>query len=180
MLCAAQASAPLPTVSHVCPLRGFQRADVVAPSTSTARYAASLSTLMAATKIEDHVADGDGWVARLPTFFSALGARWKKAARRLAAPLGFDVASIERHTATQGPREATPGRDFRFYSEPTELAAARWIFAEAYGGIRRLFSRLELRRPELARRLLIDELAGVGRRTLGAAAVPDAALAEVP
>lgn len=194
---------------------------------------------MAATKIEDHVVDGDGWVARLPTFFSALGRRWKKAACRLAGPLGFDVATIERQADEQGSREATPGRDFRFYSEPTELAvaavfeqtaliaerpenrqvlgnmgrlfgrlvllldsyndldqdrreghwnaltssyagpeiqaAARRIFAEAHAGIRQLFPRLELRQPELARRLLIDELARIGRRTLGVTAMPAAA-----
>lgn len=102
VLCEAQAAAPLPTVTHVCPLRGLRRAEVIAPSASASRYAASLSTLMAATKIDDHAADGDGWVARLPTLFKALGRRWRKAAR----PLGFDTGNIERHTAEQDARES--------------------------------------------------------------------------
>jgi hypothetical protein len=120
VLCEAQAAAPLATVSQVCPLRGFRRADVIASDSPAARYAASVSTLMAASRIEDHLADGDHWSRRLPAFFRFLARRWKESARRLAERLGFDTGAIEERVAGQAELERRAGRDYLSYSRPTE------------------------------------------------------------
>jgi hypothetical protein len=43
-----------------CALRGFKRADVLDAAGTCARLAASLSLVLAAGKVSNHVADGDG------------------------------------------------------------------------------------------------------------------------
>lgn len=122
--CEAQSAEPLPRKAHFCPLRGFSTADVVVPEAPAARYAATLSTLMAATKIEDHVADGDGVVGQLPTLAGAWAGRLKNASRRLASDLTFDTAKVEGPTSEQAERESENGRGFLYYAQPTEAAAA--------------------------------------------------------
>ncbi len=124
VLCEAQAAAPLPRTTNVCALRGWRRRSVVAPSSPPARFAASLATLMGATLIEDHVADGDTWMCHFPTVMMTVAQRWKKSARRLASGLDFDVSGIESRVAQQAVREQEVGRDFLFYSQPTEASAA--------------------------------------------------------
>lgn len=120
----AQSREPLQRMSHVCPLRGFRTLDVVAPTASGARYAASLSTLMVATKLDDHAQDGDGLVGRLPALARALARRLRRATRQVSQGLGFDTRTVEDAVAEQGGRESEPGRDFLFYSEPTERSSA--------------------------------------------------------
>ena len=90
----AQSAEPAARTSHVCPLRGFRRLAVVAPSAPGAQYAASLSMFMVATKIDDHAADGDGFVGQLPTFFTHLARRMRKTTRQVARGLGFDIGEV--------------------------------------------------------------------------------------
>ena len=131
----AQSVEPAPRIRHFCSLRGFRHATVVAPAAPAAQYAAAISTLMVATKVDDHVTDGDGFVAWAPKLFGDLARRARAAARHLARLVGFDTTSIETAVADQGDREAQTGRDFLFYSEPTEraLAAAFVHTAEVAG-----------------------------------------------
>jgi hypothetical protein len=120
----AQSAEPAARTSHVCPLRGFRRLSVVAPSASGARYAASLSMLMVATKIDDHAADGDGFIGQLPSLFTSLARRLRNTTRQVAQRLGFDIREIVEAVSEQGGREAQSGRGFLFYSEPTERSVA--------------------------------------------------------
>ncbi|WP_342743490.1 DUF5685 family protein [Nonomuraea wenchangensis] len=65
VLTEAQTSAPtLRRKAGPCALRGFRSADVV--ESKGVRLAASVSLLLAAGKVNDHVADGDGMYARRP------------------------------------------------------------------------------------------------------------------
>ncbi len=120
----AQSAEPTPRTSHVCPLRGFRRLSVVAPSASGAQYAASVSMLMVATKMDDHAVDGDGFIGRFPTLFASLARRLRRATRRVARRLGFDIGEIVEAAAEQTGRESHSGRSFLFYSEPTERSVA--------------------------------------------------------
>jgi hypothetical protein len=55
-----------------------------------------------------------------------------------------------------------------------EVRKRAWaLFAHAHQEIRTHFSRLELKRPTLARQLLIDQLARVGRQTFRVASAPE-------
>ena len=60
-----------------CPLRGMRTASVA--QGEGARLAAAVSLVLASAKVRDHVADGDGLLARRPV---------AAAARRVAARLG--------------------------------------------------------------------------------------------
>ncbi|MCP4657149.1 MAG: hypothetical protein GY856_17205 [bacterium] len=231
VLCEAQAAA-LVREPHACLLRRFKATPVIAATSPATRYAASLAMLMGATKIADHLADGDSWIRHLPTVLSTLARRWRERARRLARTLEFETSELEGHAARQATREAESNRGFLFYSQPTEEAAgaafahtatladrpenrdilreigrmfgrimvlldsyrdreqdrrnrrfnalaegcsesetapaAARFFAEAHGRIRELFPKLALPKPQLARKLLVDELGTIGRKTLTA------------
>jgi hypothetical protein len=123
VLCEAQAATPAPRASHFCPLRSGGRADVVDWGQVGARYAAAICVLMAATKIADHVADGEGWFRLLPAVSAGMAGRWTRQARRAAAELGFDAEQIEAQTQRQTALEQQAGGDFMLFSLPTELAA---------------------------------------------------------
>ncbi|MEV0611933.1 DUF5685 family protein [Nonomuraea sp. NPDC050404] len=77
-----------------CALRGFKGADVV--ESEGVRLAASVSLLLAAGKINDHVADGDGVYARRPVAAGAtrLAGRWSSAGTAMAGTLAFDPAPL--------------------------------------------------------------------------------------
>src|SRR6266568_3769148 len=93
-----------------CPLRGFRRADVVAASAPGAQLAASVSLVLAAVKITDHVADADGLAARRPVAAAASrGAARRQSQLESAAtpsllaitePAETAVAAAFAHTAT--------------------------------------------------------------------------------
>src|SRR3712207_6759653 len=90
VLCDAQAATAAPRTGHFCPLRSGGRAEVMDWVQAGARYAAAICVLMAATKIADHAADGEGWLRLLPAVSSGVAGRWADQAHRAAAELGFD------------------------------------------------------------------------------------------
>jgi len=108
-----------------CPLRSMRTADVVASTAAAARLAASVSLLLAAAKVADHVHDGQS-----PRPLRLVARRWEAAGRRLADGVGLDPRSILGPVAEQARLEAVPGRDFSFYTAPTEAATAA-AFAHA-------------------------------------------------
>jgi hypothetical protein len=77
-----------------CALRGFKGADVV--ESEGILLAASVSLLLAAGKINDHVADGDGAYARRPVAagVTRLAGRWSSAGTAMAGTLEFDPAPL--------------------------------------------------------------------------------------
>jgi flagellar biosynthesis regulator FlbT len=230
VLCEAQSPKPFEKMSHVCPLRRFQRADVVVASNAGSQYAAAISVLMASTKIEDHIADGDNWLRFLPGFFLKFTGKWKDAARRAAGSLGFRTEVIEAQTQRQLTLERGSSRDFGFYSQATEqavgtafqhtaaiaecpqnanplyqmglmfgrimylldsyrdyavdVAAKKFnalarcftraeiqsktgqIFRHAHSELTRYFNQLSLSHPDLARKLLIEQLKNTGEQTI--------------
>ena len=102
-----------------CPLRGMRPAEVVASTAAAARLAASVSLLLAAAKIADHVEDGQSPAALRP-----LARRWEGAGRTLAGDIGLDPRSVLDPVAGQGAVEASPGLDLCSYTAPTEAATA--------------------------------------------------------
>ena len=122
MLCEAQSQKPIQKVSNVCPLRRFRRTEVVVASNPGAKYAASMSVLVAATKIIDHITDGDTWFRYLPNLFSGYARRWVQVAQRTAGTLGGCLEFIQLQTQRQFQLEQQASCDFFFYSQATEHA----------------------------------------------------------
>ncbi|MFF4157651.1 DUF5685 family protein [Streptomyces sp. NPDC001678] len=109
-----------------CPLRGMRSASVA--QGEGARLAATVSLVLASAKMRDHVADGDGLLARRPVAAAARGiaARWEGAGARTGAELGFDTAvlvdAVERQAGVEA--LAGPGTPLLEVTEPTETATA--------------------------------------------------------
>ncbi|MFG1945334.1 DUF5685 family protein [Nonomuraea sp. NPDC048826] len=127
VLTEAQAPATAPRRrAGACALRGFRRADVV--EAEGVRLAASVSLLLAAGKVRDHVADGDGLYARRPVAAGAarLAERWSSAGAATAGALGFDPAPLREAARRQAVLERAPARTtgLRELTEPTEDAVA--------------------------------------------------------
>ena len=120
----AQSDEPAPRTEHYCPMRKSRRASVVSREAPATNYAAALTTLALATKVNDHMDDGDGMIARFPRVFGSLARHAHKASERFAERTDFDLQSIENHVADQDHREAQTGADFLYYSEPTEKSLA--------------------------------------------------------
>ena len=102
-----------------CALRGLRTAEVVASTAAAAQLAASVSLLLAAAKVADHVADGQS-----PRVLRPLARRWERAGRRLAGEVGLDPRSVLDPVTDQGRLEAVAGRDLCSYTEPTEAATS--------------------------------------------------------
>lgn len=102
-----------------CPLRGMQTAKVVASTAAAAQLAASVSLLLAAAKVTDHVDDGQS-----PRVLRPLARRWEAAGRRLAGNVGLDARSVLDPVAEQAAVEAVAGRDLTTYTEPTAAATS--------------------------------------------------------
>ncbi|MDT0302351.1 DUF5685 family protein [Streptomonospora wellingtoniae] len=123
-LTAAQRPAAATRAAGPCPLRGMRGADVAAGA--GAELAASVSLLLAAARIGDHIADGDGLYARGPVRAAAgaLAARWERAARNGSGELGFDAGVLLE--ALDGQRwaesAAENGADVLAATRPTEFA----------------------------------------------------------
>ncbi|MDA0634393.1 DUF5685 family protein [Nonomuraea sp. MCN248] len=109
-----------------CALRGFRGADVV--EAEGVRLAASVSLLLAAGKVRDHVADRDGVYARRPVAAGAgrLARRWYSAGTATAVTLGFDPAPLTRAAHRQAVLERSPAGTtaLRELTAPTEDAVA--------------------------------------------------------
>ncbi|MEU1791128.1 DUF5685 family protein [Streptomyces sparsogenes] len=109
-----------------CPLRGMRTASVA--QGEGARLAATVSLALASAKIRDHVADGDGVLARRPVAAAArrVAAGWDRAGARGGAELGFDTAvlldAVDRQEGIE--RAAGPGTPLLAVTEPTETATA--------------------------------------------------------
>jgi hypothetical protein len=127
VLAEAQADgAPERRAAGRCALRGMRKADVAIGE--CVRLAATVSLVLAAAKIRDHVDDGDGAFGRpgVRGAATALAARWAAASARTGGELGFEVGvltdAIGRQTAVEA--AAGPGTPLLTVTEPTEIATA--------------------------------------------------------
>ncbi|MGW0476183.1 DUF5685 family protein [Streptomyces coeruleorubidus] len=109
-----------------CPLRGMRTASVA--HGEGARLAAAVSLVLASAKVRDHVADGDGLLARAPVARAArrVAAGWDRAGARTGSAVGFDTAVLVDAVDRQGGIEALagPGTPILTVTEPTETATA--------------------------------------------------------
>ncbi|MFD3454154.1 DUF5685 family protein [Streptomyces sp. NPDC058691] len=109
-----------------CPLRAMRTAPVA--KGEGARLAAAVSLVLASAKMRDHVADGDGLLARRPMAAAArtVARRWDRAGAATGSALGFDTAvlvdAVGRQTAIEA--AAGPGTPLLTVTEPTETATA--------------------------------------------------------
>ncbi|GGT75502.1 DUF5685 family protein [Streptomyces lateritius] len=109
-----------------CPLRQMRTAPVARGE--GARLAATVSLVLASAKIRDHVADGDGLLARRPVAAAArrVARSWDRAGARTGRELGFDTAvlvdAVDRQTGIEA--LAGPGTPLLAVTEPTETATA--------------------------------------------------------
>ncbi|MFC8087577.1 DUF5685 family protein [Streptomyces sp. NPDC057340] len=109
-----------------CPLRGMRTASVA--HGEGARLAAAVSLVLASAKVRDHVADGDGLLARRPVALAArrIATGWDAAGARGGSAVGFDTAVLVDAVDRQGGIEALagPGTPLLTVTEPTETATA--------------------------------------------------------
>lgn len=109
-----------------CPLRAMRTAPVARGE--GAKLAVAVSLVLASAKVRDHVADGDGVLARRPVAAAArrVAAGWDRAGARSGAALGFDTAvlvdAVDRQTGIEA--LAGPGTPLLAVTEPTETATA--------------------------------------------------------
>lgn len=109
-----------------CPLRGMRTASVA--HGEGARLAAAVSLVLASAKVRDHVADGDGLLARKPVARAArrIATNWARAGARTGSDIGFDTAvlvdAVDRQTGVEA--LAGPGTPLLAVTEPTETATA--------------------------------------------------------
>ncbi|MEU1417031.1 DUF5685 family protein [Streptomyces sp. NPDC005731] len=109
-----------------CPLRGMRTASVA--HGEGARLAAAVSLVLASAKVRDHMADGDGLLARRPVAFAArrVALSWGRAGARTGSDVGFDTAvlvdAVERQLGIE--TLAGPGTSILTVTEPTETATA--------------------------------------------------------
>ncbi|MER6312459.1 DUF5685 family protein [Streptomyces sp. NPDC001581] len=109
-----------------CPLRGMRSADVA--QGEGARLAATVSLVLAAAKMRDHAADGDGLVGRRPVAMAArrIARNWDRAGVAGGERLGFDtallLAAVERQPDIE--RSTGPGGSLLTVTEPAETATA--------------------------------------------------------
>jgi hypothetical protein len=127
VLAEAQADgAPQRRAAGRCALRGMRKADVAVGD--CARLAATVSLVLAAAKIRDHVGDGDGALARpgVRGAATALATRWAAASERTGQRLGFEVGVLTEAVGRQAGVEAAagPGTALLTVTEPTEIATA--------------------------------------------------------
>ncbi|GAA2393711.1 hypothetical protein GCM10010420_18360 [Streptomyces glaucosporus] len=109
-----------------CPLRGMRTASVARGE--GARLAAAVSLVLASAKVRDHVADGDGLLARRPVAAAArrVAAGWDRAGARTGSELGFDTSVLTEAVERQPLVEAAvgPGTPLPAVTGPTETATA--------------------------------------------------------
>ena len=109
-----------------CPLRGMRTASVARGE--GARLAAAVSLVLASTKMRDHMADGDGLLARRPMAFAArrVAESWGRAGALSGSAVGFDTALLVEAVSRQTGIEALagPGTPVPAVTEPTETATA--------------------------------------------------------
>jgi hypothetical protein len=108
-----------------CALRGFRSAEVVAKEAEGARLAAAVSLVLAATKLRDHVSDGDGaFRNRMVAGVSKQITRsWARAGQEAAAAVRFDSTVLTEAVERQARLETSP-RTVLELTEPAETAVA--------------------------------------------------------
>ncbi|WP_344322047.1 DUF5685 family protein [Streptomyces macrosporus] len=123
---AGDGSGGLRRTAGPCPLRGMRTASVARGE--GARLAAAVSLVLASAKVRDHVADGDGVLARRPVAAAArrVAAGWDRAGARTGSELGFDTVVLTEAVERQPLVEAAvgPGGSLLAVTEPTETATA--------------------------------------------------------
>jgi hypothetical protein len=93
-----------------------------------ARLAAAVSLVLASAKVRDHMADGDGLLARAPVAVAArrVAESWGRAGARGGSAVGFDtgvlVDAVDRQIGLEA--LAGPGTPLLTVTEPTETATA--------------------------------------------------------
>ncbi len=109
-----------------CALRRFRRADVLDASATGAQLAASISLVLAAGKVRDHVADRDGaYARRLVAAGAGLAAnRWLAAGQKTGAAIGFDTSVLTEAIGRQADLERSTGLALTEVTEPTETAVS--------------------------------------------------------
>ncbi|WP_262058634.1 DUF5685 family protein [Streptomyces sp. STR69] len=123
---AERAGGGLRRTAGPCPLRGMRTASVA--QGEGARLAAAVSLVLASAKVRDHVADGDGLLARKPVALAArrVAGSWGRAGARTGTAVGFDagvlVEAVERQFGIEA--LAGPGTPILTVTEPTETATA--------------------------------------------------------
>ncbi|WP_432042826.1 DUF5685 family protein [Streptomyces cadmiisoli] len=109
-----------------CPLRGMRTASVARGE--GARLAAAVSLVLASAKVRDHVADGDGLLARRPVALAArrVAESWGRAGARGGAGVGFDTGVLVDAVDRQSDVEALAGigTPLLTVTEPTETATS--------------------------------------------------------
>lgn len=107
-----------------CPLRGMRTARVA--NGSGAHLAASVSLMLASAKINDHIEDGDGPLARpgVRAIAGRMAGRWRDRAGRSGADLGLEGTALAMVTDRQHEVERNAGRgtDPLLVTAPTEEA----------------------------------------------------------
>lgn len=122
----AQKDSGLRRTAGPCPLRGMRTASVA--QGEGARLAAAVSLVLASAKVRDHVADGDGLLARRPVALAArrVAAGWGAAGARSGSAVGFDTAvlvdAVDRQVGIE--TLAGIGTPILAVTEPTETATA--------------------------------------------------------
>ncbi|TDQ46357.1 DUF5685 family protein [Actinorugispora endophytica] len=124
-LTAAQSEAGRGTrTAGPCPLRGMRGAEVA--EGAGARLAASVSLLLAAVAVDDHVSDGDGVYGRRPVrgVARAVAGRWAVRAHASGERLGFDGGALLSVLERQRELESGVGTgdDLLAVTGPTEYA----------------------------------------------------------
>jgi len=136
----SQSEASAPAFLHHCPFRA-RATRLWRKNHLGTRFAATVSLLAAAARLQDHLLDGDPlpvprWLAR------RLARQWAAAAQETADRLGFDTRPLQQRIDTQRQREAQPGQPFAHYAEPTAFC-----FGEAFAHTAQLSRRPENSEP---------------------------------
>ena len=118
----AQREQPQRGQTSYCPLRSSFKTTVVAADNPGVRYAASISLMMAASKIKDHILDNEKGLRYIQGIATGIADRWMRTAGETAVKLGFAAQCIEQQVHRQAEVEAQTEGDFFQYSDPTECA----------------------------------------------------------
>src|SRR5690606_4013903 len=84
----------------------------------------SVALMMAATKIQDHVVDGESFWRHIPQAANFIASGWMQRANKQAIKHNFDLQTLHNYTTEQIQLETDKSHDFYTYSRPTELAVA--------------------------------------------------------
>jgi uncharacterized protein DUF5685 len=123
---AQSGAAPARRPAGRCVLRRMRRAEVAIGD--CARLAATVSLVLAAARVRDHVADGDGVAGRygIRTAAGRLARRWARQGAETGGELGFSTAVLAGAVDRQASVEAAagPSTPLLTITEPTETATA--------------------------------------------------------